>query len=107
MRMSVLSPRRAPDDMAETTIALGAAEVALVRAGAAWLAGARALLVADLHFEKASSRARAGTFLPPYDSLATLDWLERLVRRRDPAVVVCLGDSFHDADGAARLGALE
>ena len=32
----------------------------------------RALLVADLHLEKASWYARLGQFLPPYDSQATL-----------------------------------
>ena len=32
----------------------------------------RALLVADLHLEKASWFARLGQFLPPYDSLATV-----------------------------------
>ena len=32
----------------------------------------KALLVADLHLEKASWFARLGQFLPPYDSVATL-----------------------------------
>ena len=35
-----------------------------------------ALLVADLHLEKASWFARLGQLLPPYDSLATLSALE-------------------------------
>ncbi|MFN3928385.1 MAG: MFS transporter, partial [Thermoflexus sp.] len=39
----------------------------------------RALIVADLHFEKASWFARWGQLLPPYDSLATLDALAALV----------------------------
>ena len=34
-----------------------------------------ALLVADLHLEKASWFARLGQFLPPYDSQATLSAL--------------------------------
>jgi hypothetical protein len=37
----------------------------------------RALLVADLHLEKASWFARLGQFLPPYDSHATLAALAR------------------------------
>ena len=61
------------------------------------------VLVADLHFEKASAFARKGWLLPPYDSAETLrrliDTLERTGARR----VVCLGDSFHDAGGPARL----
>ena len=63
------------------------------------------LLVADLHFEKASAFARKGWLLPPYDSAETLrrliDTLENTGARR----VVCLGDSFHDAGGPDRLPA--
>ncbi|WP_313802747.1 ligase-associated DNA damage response endonuclease PdeM [Sphingobium sp.] len=62
-----------------------------------------ALLVADLHFEKASWFARFGQFLPPHDSRATLDLIELLVERTGARAVWSLGDSFHDADGAARL----
>ncbi len=62
-----------------------------------------ALLVADLHFEKASWFARFGQFLPPHDSAATLDLIEALVERTGARAVWSLGDSFHDADGAARL----
>ncbi|MDO7835816.1 ligase-associated DNA damage response endonuclease PdeM [Sphingobium sp. HBC34] len=62
-----------------------------------------ALLVADLHFEKASWYARFGQFLPPHDSDATLDMIEALVARTGARAVWSLGDSFHDADGAARL----
>lgn len=62
-----------------------------------------ALLVADLHFEKASWFARFGQFLPPHDSRATLDLIETLVERTGARAVWSLGDSFHDADGAGRL----
>jgi len=64
-----------------------------------------ALLVADLHFEKASWFGRFGQFLPPHDSQATLDMIETLVERTEARAVWSLGDSFHDADGAARLSA--
>ncbi|PJG48096.1 phosphoesterase [Sphingobium sp. LB126] len=64
-----------------------------------------ALLVADLHFEKASWFARFGQFLPPLDSHATMDMIEALVDRTGARAVWSLGDSFHDADGAARLDA--
>ena len=40
--------------------------------GAAFLPAFRALVVADMHFEKGSSYARSGQLLPPYDSRATL-----------------------------------
>jgi DNA ligase-associated metallophosphoesterase len=62
-----------------------------------------ALIVADLHLEKASWYARAGQMLPPYDSQATLDRLERLVDRHGVRTLWVLGDSFHDVDGPGRL----
>ena len=64
-----------------------------------------ALLVADLHLEKASWFARLGQFLPPYDSLATLQSLEREIDRTAVARLYCLGDSFHDQFGCDRLPA--
>ena len=64
-----------------------------------------ALLVADLHLEKASWFARLGQFLPPYDSHATLTALEQEVDRTGARRLYCLGDSFHDAFGCERLPA--
>ena len=61
------------------------------------------LIVADLHFEKGSSYARRGQMLPPYDTTETLAGWGGSVARLDPVVVIVLGDSFHDDDGAARL----
>lgn len=82
----------------------GHAFLALPEAALYWPAQ-RALLVADLHFEKASWYARFGQFLPPHDSQATLDVIEALVARTGAQAVWSLGDSFHDADGADRLPA--
>ena len=62
-----------------------------------------ALLVADLHLEKASWFARLGQFLPPYDSLVTLQALEREIERTEVRRLYCLGDSFHDRFGCDRL----
>ena len=64
-----------------------------------------ALLVADLHFEKASWFARIGQFLPPYDSLETLRCLAEVVDRHAVRELWCLGDSFHDTRGVERLSA--
>ncbi|TMJ37582.1 MAG: phosphoesterase, partial [Alphaproteobacteria bacterium] len=44
-------------------------------AGALYVPDFEALLVADLHLEKASSLARRGVHLPPYDTRATLEHL--------------------------------
>jgi DNA ligase-associated metallophosphoesterase len=72
-------------------------------AGAAFWPAKRVLIVADLHFEKSSSLAARGALLPPYDTKATLERLNRLVRLYRPAKVIALGDSFHDGDAVNRL----
>jgi DNA ligase-associated metallophosphoesterase len=71
--------------------------------GALFWPARRALLVADLHFEKASWFAGTGQMLPPYDSLATLADLTALAAATGPAEIWCLGDSFHDSAGCERL----
>lgn len=63
----------------------------------------RALLVADLHLEKASAYAAGGQMLPPYDSLSTLHELAALVSASGAQAIICLGDNFHDDDGEQRL----
>lgn len=63
----------------------------------------KALLVADLHLEKASWFARLGQFLPPYDSVATLTALAQLAEATNARKLYCLGDSFHDRFGCDRL----
>ena len=73
--------------------------------GALYWPTRRALLVADLHFEKGSWFATKGQMLPPYDSLATLSALSTLVERVSPVELWCLGDSFHDSAGCERLPA--
>lgn len=73
--------------------------------GAAWLEASRTLIVADLHFEKGSAYAAKGQMLPPYDTRETLTRLEAEVTATQPAVLVFLGDSFHDNKGEGRLDA--
>lgn len=62
-----------------------------------------ALLVADLHLEKASFFAQAGQMLPPYDSRETLGRIAEALRETGARRVFCLGDNFHDSDGTRRL----
>lgn len=71
--------------------------------GALYWGAQAALLVADLHLEKASWFARLGQFLPPYDSHATLTALAGEVERTGATRLYCLGDSFHDRFGCERL----
>lgn len=93
--------------MAEAHVEIAGAAAVLDAAGALWLPWSRTLVVADLHLEKGSSFARRGMLLPPYDTGATLALLAELIRRRDPAEVVCLGDSFHDTGGFGRLSDID
>jgi len=78
-------------------------ELQLGTARALFWPAEQALLVADLHLEKASWFARHGQMLPPYDSRETLARLDTLVTATGARRIYCLGDNFHDAHGPARL----
>lgn len=78
-------------------------ELCALSEGALYWPARRALIVADLHFEKASWFARLGQMLPPYDSMATLAALTALAERTEARELWCLGDSFHDSAGCERL----
>ncbi len=84
-------------------LSFGGATLTLDPSGAVYWPAKKLLVVADLHLEKGSSFARRGSFLPPYDTRATLDDLAKVVERYTPRLVVCLGDSFHDLEGTDRL----
>nr|WP_248304751.1 ligase-associated DNA damage response endonuclease PdeM [Breoghania sp. L-A4] len=84
-------------------VSVAGEDLGLHSSGTLWWEAERTLVVADLHFEKGSSFARHGVFLPPYDTAVTLDRLADLVDTFDPARVIALGDSFHDEEGAARM----
>jgi len=71
--------------------------------GALYWPREQALLVADLHLEKASFFARNGQMLPPYDSRETLERLALAIRETGARRVYALGDNFHDDGGLARL----
>jgi len=91
----------------DLSVAVNGETLVLDKSGAAWWPRASTLIFADLHFEKGSSYARFGQFLPPYDTRATLSRMAEVVARRSPARVIALGDSFHDPLAAARLPAEE
>src|SRR5699024_3906160 len=82
---------------------IGRAETTLRCSGALWLAAEQTLVVADLHLEKGSAYAARGQMLPPYDTRAPLRRVGAEVEAPAPAVVVLLGDSFHDRRSEARL----
>ena len=78
-------------------------EFALSPSRALYWAEERALIVADLHLEKASWYAQRGQMLPPYDSRETLARVADALRETGARRVLCLGDNFHDSNGPARL----
>jgi DNA ligase-associated metallophosphoesterase len=78
-------------------------EFAITQGRALYWPRERALLVADLHLEKASFFAGHGQLLPPYDSRETLDRVALAIRETGARRVYTLGDNFHDSRGLARL----
>jgi DNA ligase-associated metallophosphoesterase len=93
----------AQSDCGALRIRIGAAEALLRCSGSLWLAAERALVVADLHLEKGSSYAARGQLLPPYDTRETLKRLAAEVETLAPAMVILLGDTFHDRKSEGRL----
>lgn len=93
--------------MTAAPIYLAGHKLLLDPAGAVVWPEERLLAVADLHLEKGSAAARRGQLVPPWDTAATLDRLERLLRLWRPLVVVALGDTFHDGHGPGRMAAAD
>jgi DNA ligase-associated metallophosphoesterase len=60
-------------------------------------------VVADLHLEKATYFAQQGQLLPPQESRETLLKLRAALNRVGCRSLILLGDSFHDAEGFARM----
>ena len=59
------------------------------------------LAVSDLHLGKSERLARrGGTLLPPYETRATLEKLDRDLEATGATTVICLGDSFDDLAAA-------
>lgn len=93
--------------MISAPLHLAGERLALDPAGALFWPARKLLVVSDLHLEKGSHFAARGQLLPPYDTRETLARLAPIFRRYAPAQVVFLGDSFHDAAGAARMQAAD
>jgi DNA ligase-associated metallophosphoesterase len=93
--------------MTAAPICLAGEQLMLDPMGALFWPATGLLAVSDLHLEKGTSFARRGMLLPPWDTHATLDRLTILLRKWSPRIVVALGDSFHDAQGASRMPAGE
>lgn len=91
------------EDQTCVSFAFQGEELVCDHSGVLYLPGHRLLVVSDLHLEKGAAFARRRTLLPPWDTAATLARLAAAIARYRPQRVVSLGDSFHDADGAALM----
>lgn len=96
----MLTAQRLPS---ESILAIAGNEAVCDPSGALYFPELAMLVVSDLHLEKGSSFARRGLLMPPYDTASTLLRLQTVIARYLPRIVVSLGDSFHDGQGAARL----
>ena len=61
------------------------------------------VIFSDLHLEKGSWFAKQNVLLPPYDTLDTLNRVEKVVNYFKPTRVISLGDSFHDDTWMERI----
>jgi uncharacterized protein len=62
------------------------------------------LVVSDLHLGKSERLARrGGSLLPPYETQATLEKLDRDLEGTQADSVICLGDSFDDLAAAEAM----
>lgn len=69
----------------------------LMPSGALHWPARKMLAVSDLHLGKSERLARrGGTLLPPYETQATLEKLDRDLENTRAEIVICLGDSFDD-----------
>ena len=69
----------------------------LLSSGGLYWPARQLLAVSDLHLGKSERLARrGGTLLPPYETQATLEKLDRDLEFTKAESVICLGDSFDD-----------
>lgn len=73
----------------------------LLSSGGLFWPARKTLAVSDLHLGKSERLARrGGSLLPPYETQATLDKLDRDLEATRAETVICLGDSFDDLAAA-------
>lgn len=83
---------------------LAGARLTALGSGALYWASERLLCVSDMHLGKTERRARLGeAILPPYETHDTLSRLQADLEATGATTVICLGDSFDDADAAKAL----
>lgn len=79
-------------------IRLGSMDFQPHLSGGLYWSDERTLIVSDLHLETGTSLARRGVHVPPFDTVATLGELRKLLDETRARRLLLLGDSFHSAD---------
>jgi DNA ligase-associated metallophosphoesterase len=88
----------------ESLFHIGHLSLQMDHSGALYLPDHKALIVADLHFEKAKTlHERRGSPFPPFDSFDALDRLQNVIKKYQPDRLICLGDTWHDSRGPSRM----
>ncbi len=73
----------------------------LLSSGGLFWPARKLLAVSDLHLGKSERLARrGGSLLPPYETQATLEKLDRDLEATGAETVICVGDSFDDLTAA-------
>ncbi|MGL4235268.1 ligase-associated DNA damage response endonuclease PdeM [Tabrizicola sp.] len=76
----------------------------LMPSGALHWPARKLLAVSDLHLGKSERLARrGGSLLPPYETQATLEKLDRDLEATKAQSIICLGDSFDDLAAAEAI----
>ena len=81
--------------MSNPLVELAGHTLELLAERAVYWAARRTLLLADLHLGKAAAFRRAGLAIPEGDTEASLQRLDALIERWQPAEVILLGDLLH------------
>ena len=90
------------------TFSLAGTQLTALGSGALFWPAQELLCVSDLHLGKSERRARKGEPpLPPYETRDTLTRLEAVLKDTRATTVICLGDSFDDAEAAKSLSESE
>ena len=83
---------------------IGRLALQMDHSGALYLPKHKTMIVADLHFEKATTlHEKRGSTLPPFDSRDTLSRLQNIIKKYQPDRLICLGDTWHDSRGPSRM----
>ena len=92
-----------PKTTQHSVINFGGTEIIFGPEAIIYLPEFETLVVSDLHFEKGSFFASFFSPLPLYDTVETIDCLEKAIAKYQPKRIIALGDSFHDFNAGERL----